>query len=75
MCKKYDLEVMGEWRFGTDVADLFRNVFVKLEQENNQELARIYKEHFLPILDDLQLIIDKSNFCSEIHVVAKKKID
>lgn len=72
--KEYGLEVMGEWRFGTDIADLFRNTFVKLEQENNHGLAIIFQENFNSILDDMQLIIDRSKFCSEIHVVAKKCI-
>lgn len=70
--EKYSLEVLGEWRFGTDMADLFRSTFVKLEQDDNMELSKIFKEHFGQILDEMQLVIDKSKFCSEIHVVAKK---
>ena len=70
--KKLDWNVIGEWRFGTDIMDVMRTVVVQLEKDGNKYLASLFSEKISDVIDDIQLVIDKSRFCSEIHVLAKK---
>ena len=65
-------QVVGEWRFGTDVADFIRATSVNLNKSNNELLCGLFNEKFCNVLDDIQMVLDKSHFCSEIHVLAKK---
>lgn len=73
MYEKYGWDILGEWRFGTDIADFQRTMTVGLNMSGNHELANILNEHLSEVLDELQLVIDKSKFCSEIHVLVKKR--
>lgn len=72
LCRNYRWEIMGEWRFGADVADLLRTVTCKLSMNANGSLANYFSEKMIPILDDLQLVMDKEKFCSDIHILVKK---
>ena len=63
---------MGEWRFGTDIVDLLRTIMVTLQNNGNVYLSEIFQEKSSRILDDMQLLIDKNNFCSEIHLLVRK---
>lgn len=72
LCKLYGWEIMGEWRFGTDIADLLRTITVTLKNSGNVYLSEIFEEKSNTILDDIQLLIDKSDFCSEIHLLVRK---
>lgn len=65
-------DVLGEWRFGTDSADIMRTIVVNLEKDDNMFLAEIFRTKYESILDDIQLIFDLNKFCSEIHVLVKK---
>lgn len=69
--RKYNFELISKWQFGTDILDLFRHICVKLDKNENNLLKEFFMEKFIPIIDDMQMIIDKSNFCSEIHMLLK----
>jgi len=72
--KKYQLERVSEWRFGADILDLYRNLQVSLKQRKfSDKVLRKLAENFIPIIDSLQLLIDKNHFASEIHVLWKFK--
>lgn len=71
--KKYGWDVIGEWWFGTDAADLLRCVIVKLESEGNSYLAEVFHDKYARILDSIQIVLDKEHFCSEVHVVVRKQ--
>ena len=69
LCDKYKMEMVAKWRFGTDMMDLFRICMVKLPEEFNVT----YMEKFQNCLDEMQRVLDKNDFSSEIHLVLKKK--
>ena len=67
------VESLSEWRFGTDVMDLFRFIVVNLQHNNSsQKMIDFVNEGFGTKIDELQSIIDENHFCSDIHVVAVK---
>lgn len=65
--------VAYEWRFGSDINDLYRFIMVSLQQEGNPEFASYFSDKFVPLMDDLQMILDKSEFSSELHFILKRK--
>ena len=72
LCQKYNWKVLGDWRFGADIADLLRIIMVKLNLQGDKNFAQICKENLVGIMDDLQHILDKNNFCSDIHILVEK---
>lgn len=66
---------IAEWRFGTDILDLFRSLMVLGRQNYSSDftLARL-SDFFLNSTDQLQSVLDKNYFCSEIHVIAQKSV-
>jgi SAM-dependent methyltransferase len=64
---------IGEWRFGTDIMDLYRHLIVKLQSNNvSQKMIDCLYDGFGAKIDELQNIFDLNHSCSEIHVVAVK---
>jgi SAM-dependent methyltransferase len=64
---------VAEWRFGTDMMDLYRSLLVVLEQKGAsakviEDLDKGFGRH----VDALQEILDAGEFCSEIHVLVRK---
>lgn len=73
MADKIGFEISYEWRFGSDINDLYRFLMVSMQKNNNTELAKSFSEKFVPLMDDLQNILDKSEFSSELHFILKRK--
>jgi 2-polyprenyl-3-methyl-5-hydroxy-6-metoxy-1,4-benzoquinol methylase len=74
MENEFQLERVSEWRFGADILDLYRNLQVSLMRNKaSANLSVKFAETFIPIIDSLQLLVDKHNFASEIHVLWKFK--
>ncbi|MCR5777516.1 MAG: class I SAM-dependent methyltransferase [Lachnospiraceae bacterium] len=74
----YMADMMGftkcaSWKFGSDMMDLYRMLSVELEKNGNKGLNGVLHDKFLPLLNDMQLLVDKSEFASEIHMVLKRK--
>lgn len=70
MEKKYGLKRISEWRFGSDILDLYRNILIKLTRaESSMEFKSYFSDSFLSMLDELQLVVDANKFASEIHVL------
>ena len=69
--KKFNLKVVGEWWFGTDFSDLYRNILLSSNYK-----TKLYKDKldslFLNQINDLQKVLDKSKLCSEVHLILKK---
>lgn len=64
---------IAEWRFGTDVMDLYRSVVTKLKRnQTSQAMIDYLHDGFGKKIDDIQSILDRNHFCSEIHCVALK---
>ena len=73
MADSMGFEVAYEWRFGSDINDLYRFLTVSLAKSGNKEFASYFSEKFTPLMDELQLILDKSEFSSEMHFILKRK--
>jgi SAM-dependent methyltransferase len=68
------VKTIGEWRFGTDIMDLFRSVIVNLQKNNvSQKLMEYLYQGLGTKIDEIQSILDKNNFCSEIHCIVEKR--
>tara|TARA_B100001250_G_scaffold414485_1_gene453185 strand:- start:4646 stop:5692 length:1047 start_codon:yes stop_codon:yes gene_type:complete len=74
LSNEFGFGVMAEWWFGTDVVDIFRHVAVTLERKNSsQKLQKLWRENFIPIIDAIQMEMDKESYSSEVHMILKKK--
>lgn len=74
MADKMGFEVGRSWKFGSDMMDMYRMLCVSLDKNNNSSLKDYFSPKFLNMIDDLQLVVDKNEFASEIHAVLKRKV-
>ena len=44
-----------------------------MEHFNRHEFASYFADKFVPLMDDIQMIMDKSEFSSELHFILKRK--
>ncbi len=73
-CNEFCFERVAEWWFGTDMLDLFRNIWVKLKQSSDYSNAvSVWENMFKPLVDDMQLAQDKRRMASEVHMLLKIK--
>lgn len=73
LAKEFQFEVVSEWWFGTDIVDLYRNLFINLETKNTSiSLKEHYQRMMQDLIDSMQLEIDKKKYSSEVHVLLKK---
>ena len=74
LAQEFDFDIISEWWFGTDIVDLYRHIFVNLEKtQSSNELISSFKEMLLPLIDSMQLELDKKNCSSEVHLLLKRK--
>ncbi len=73
MAESIGFEVAYEWRFGSDINDLYRFIMVELARTENNAFASYFSERFTPLMDELQLVLDKSGFSSELHFILKRR--
>ena len=73
MQKKNNLEIIGEWWFGTDIPDLFRSLMVSSKFADKKIFNREISKIFEKTIDQLQNVLDKNKTSSEIHMIFKKK--
>lgn len=71
MNREYGFQEIARWQFGTDIMDLYRLLSVSLGG-NNSFLKDVLDEKFLACADEFQFILDKNDFCSEVHMLVKK---
>lgn len=74
-CDEFSFQRQSEWWFGLDICDLFRNVLVSLQKSspNSTYLQDYWNARFMPLIDDLQSVLDMAQACSEVHMLLKKK--
>jgi hypothetical protein len=74
-CDEFGFQRQSEWWFGLDICDLFRSVLVSLQKSStkNFPLQNYWSEYFMPLVDNLQSILDRAQACSEVHMLLKKK--
>lgn len=68
------VEPVAEWRFGTDVMDLFRSLMHAVECTGASLLHDELAHRFAPVIDELQGVLDRAHYCSEIHVLARRGV-
>ena len=73
MADSIGFEEYAVWKFGSDMMDLYRMICVCLDQNGNGKLREMFGERFLPMLDEMQEIIDRHEQASEIHMIIKRK--
>lgn len=68
------VESIAEWRFGTDIIDLYRSCMTSLSKNKVSEKLMTYLSDGIGTqIDQLQAVLDKNHFCSEIHCITAKK--
>jgi hypothetical protein len=71
LCREFGFRKVSEWWFGTDMIDLYR--FLYLNMENNPKFKLRFSQAVVPLIDKLQAVLDNAKFCSEVHLVLKKR--
>jgi hypothetical protein len=72
LASEYNLTPVGAWWFGTDMMDYFRSVYVSICNDSNlMSMADDYRDLFAPLIDQLQVVIDKQRQSSQVHMVFK----
>ena len=70
MAQEFNLERVAEWWFGTDMVDLYRFVAVGLQgDETKRDMVDNWHETIVPMIDELQLVLDKRKLSSEVHML------
>jgi len=74
MANEYDLSPISAWWFGTDMVDLYRNIEVRIrQQKETKNMADYWSKIMIPLIDSLQISIDKKHLSSEVHMLYKFK--
>ncbi len=73
MSDRMGFSELTAWKFGSDMMDLFRMLCVSLEKNGNTALKDYFAPEFLKMIDELQQVVDKNEFASEIHLILKRK--
>ena len=73
MAEQMGFEIAYEWRFGSDINDLYRFLTVSLSKNGCTDLAGIFADQFVPLMDGLQKAMDEKEFSSELHFILKRK--
>ncbi len=64
---------IAEWRFGTDIVDLYRMFLFELHKNKcSQKTIDYFSKGFGNKIDEFQALLDKNHFCSEIHAIVSK---
>lgn len=72
MEQAYGFSRRAEWWFGSDMLDLYRQVLVSLSREpGTSEMGEEWTRRMRPLIDPMQLAIDKQKLASEVHLVLR----
>lgn len=70
ICKEHGMREIAAWWFGADMMDLMRMVTVRLAQSpDTVGMVERWQRMMAPILDGLQLELDKRRLSSEVHTL------
>jgi hypothetical protein len=71
LCKRFRMRRAAEWWFGGNGFDLYRQIAVALAAAGQpREAQEAWHRAMAPMVDDLQLAMDRHRMASEVHVVA-----
>lgn len=67
------VEPVAEWRFGTDFMDLYRSLMITVKNNSGSEFfLEMLSTGIKPNIDELQSVLDRNHYCSQIHCVCRK---
>lgn len=69
LCDQYGMEIIAKWQFGTDMMDFYRICVT----QSTRQMGQVIHNKLYQCLDEMQLVLDKHDFCSEIHCILRKK--
>lgn len=69
LAKKYNLKIIGEYWFGSDIPDLMRSLMTSGNILNKRIYMKELNNNFSKFIDELQSILDKNKICSEVHMI------
>ncbi len=72
-CNKFNLNIIGEWWFGTDMVDMYRHLLVKVKSNENKKKKLLIQKFFGDFIDTVQNSIDATKQCSGVNMVLQKK--
>ena len=72
---EFGFDIISEWWFGTDVVDLYRQIFIDMQKKSkcSKTLIDSFQNMFTPLIDSMQLELDKKHASSEVHLLLKRK--
>jgi len=70
--KEFEIKVMGEWWFGTDMVDFFRHVLVKSKPNNKEKMNHVFDKYLGAMIDELQHVLDSKKLCSGVNMIITK---
>jgi len=74
LADEFEFEIISEWWFGTDIVDLYRHIFVNMEESQcSHRMVEKLQNMVVPLIDSMQLELDKASASSEVHLLLKKK--
>lgn len=74
LVQEHGLSVVSEWWFGTDLVDIFRSVSVELgRDQKTSALVQRWSDMMVPLIDQMQISIDKAKISSEVHMMLRFK--
>ena len=73
LAKKYNLKIIGEYWFGTDMPDLMRSIICTGSILNKKIYLEELNKKFSKLIDELQSILDKNKISSEVHIVFENR--
>ena len=72
MCKEFKLEQLAEWWFGADLIDIYRMIWMSLDRDPNARgMTQRWEQMMLPVIDAMQMEMDKRKLSSELHMVVR----
>ncbi len=73
LADEFGFDIISEWWFGADIADLYRHILIDIEKKNqcSKVLARSFQDMILPLIDSMYLELDKRHRSSEVHLLLK----
>ena len=69
LARKYNLKIIGEYWFGTDIPDLMRSLINSGKIVDDKIYQELLNDKFSKFIDELQAILDKNKASSEVHMV------
>tara|TARA_B100001057_G_scaffold261733_2_gene261981 strand:+ start:311 stop:1333 length:1023 start_codon:yes stop_codon:yes gene_type:complete len=69
LASKYNLKIIGEYWFGTDIPDLMRSLINSGNILNKKIYLDELNKKFSKFIDEMQSVLDKNKVCSEVQIV------